>query len=686
MCMSSSNRVEAVYRRDYIQDIAAKQEAIGRAYWRRENVLLAPLMLVYLIVGCLFVVMADAFVSPMLPGTALPLRLALSVLFGGLLAYVINGIWFDSVWNMVVRQGLVTGSNAGDIRVRIDDAGVQWTTTDSEVFLAWNGVERIALRDTAMVFLNTPDTYYIPRLAFGTDADLVLVLERDILPRMLIKARDLTEQDPGIRALVRKPEPKAAKVKVSKKPKKALKNAAAGVETDAINVDASSLDFDPSAVDRSALTEVVHPDAALAEFEAAPEFGHPAFGSQDVTTPDFASAEFTPPPLGSSEASASEAAFDTAPIATVDSGSSIFGRDRDPDAVSADEPVARRGFFGRSKKAKVAPSFSPTRLDVPAEPVFDLTPVETFAALELPFTASSVDPSSRHGEMTAAAPVSGQQTELLETQLAPPVFGKLGSQRSPSLRGPALSSRPVTVVPQPAADRPASTKSDFAGFIDDIAPPAGDAATDWPVMSPLLDQPPFMAKAGMVATGAEHAARGPSHPAGAVKQALTFDPFDTPRSPMPEPANRAPTPAPAPSPPPSKSSSMFWPAPVSAWPALSSGRRHSEPVASAQIPIDAPIGDQRAGDRDLDMSGAEDFARRYADGSVRGVGLAAETVPSDADLLERDELEPDPHAGPSGSTEAGAPDASYWRLGKRKIRGRIRRFDAAGGAGEWPVR
>lgn len=86
------------------------------------------------------------------------------------------------------------------------------------------------------------------------------------------------------------------------------------------------------------------------------------------------------------------------------------------------------------------------------------------------------------------------------------------------------------------------------------------------------------------------------------------------------------------------------------------------------------------------MSGAEDFARRYADGSVRGVGLAAETVPSDADLLERDELEPDPHAGPSGSTEAGAPDASYWRLGKRKIRGRIRRFDAAGGAGEWPVR
>jgi hypothetical protein len=535
------------------------------------------------------------------------------------------------------------------------------------VFLAWNGVERIALRDTAMVFLNTPDTYYIPRLAFGTDADLLLVLERDILPRMLIKARDLTEQDPGIRALARKPEPKAAKVKISKKPKKGSKSAAAGVETEAVNVDASSLDFDPSAVDQSTLTEVAHPDRALRELEAAPEFGHPAFGSLEPTTLDFSSAEFTPPPLGSSEALSSATAFDTAPLATVDSGSATFGLDRDPDAVSAEEPVARRGFFGRSKKAMVKPSFSPTRLDVPAEPVFDLTPVETFAALELPFVASPVAPLSRHGEMTAASPVSGHQTEILETQPAPPVFGKLGSQRSPSLRGPALSPRPATVVSKPAADRPASTKSDFAGFIDDIAPPAGDAAADWPVMSPLLDEPPFMAKAGMVAAGAEHAARGPA-------PALTFDPFDTPHSPMLEPANRAPTPAPAPSPPPSKSSSMFWPAPVSAWPALSSGRRQSEPVASAQIPIDAPI----AGDRDLDMSGAEDFARRYADGSVRGVG--AETGPSDA------EFEPDQHAGPSGSTESGAPDASYWRLGKRKIRGRVRRFDAAGGADEWPAR
>lgn len=200
--MPSNKSFEAVYARDYAQETAAQSEAISHAYWRPQNVLLGPLIAAYVTAGLVFVLFIDTGLASVLPNASPMLRFAMSLAVGGAMAYVVNGLWFDPAWNAIVKQGLARGRSPGDVRIRLDDRGVTWTTTDCKTRVAWTGIERFVLRENTLVLFSTPNVHYVPRDAFGTDNDLSAVLKDEVLPRLTTAVRDAALADPALRTLL----------------------------------------------------------------------------------------------------------------------------------------------------------------------------------------------------------------------------------------------------------------------------------------------------------------------------------------------------------------------------------------------------------------------------------------------------------------------------------------------------
>ncbi|MBX9924782.1 MAG: YcxB family protein [Hyphomicrobiaceae bacterium] len=617
--MPSNGRYEAVYNRDYIQDIAAQNEAISRAYWRPHNVMLAPLIMFYAVIGCLFVAIADGVLKPIIPDQQMSLRVALSVVLGGLLAYVINSFWFDAAWNVVVRQGLTRGRSAGDMRVRFDEAGITWTAVDSETFVAWPGIERVVLRETAIVIFNTPNAYIIPRDAFGTDADLARMFEHDLLPRLMTSVREATEADGTVRGLMQKSAG-------SSKPKKQKKT-------------------------KPESTFAV--DAAEAEAEASGNLARattaPSGSLDDVTADDCA-------------------------LADVAAHSETFDAPQRPRVFGRATTVTHAPVPAIAPPADVKVAPVPVTGTVPS---FDQVPAWTAAPSAADETLVGADELRTEEPLGFGPPV-----------MAPPVFGKIPSrkglrpQASATATGPetapASTAQPLMPAPvTPSFGHPASTAraASISRTVFGQARPGDDIFSS----SDLLAEPPFMAQTRTHATSLP-----PSAPS------LTFERDTEPgrNGVVPEDKNVSREPAPAPAA--AKTQAMFWPSPSTAWQALSGGRKpkligpdpHAQATAmteaanSQSVPFDtADVFDGLAA-RGMD-------AHSLADSPVSTLIEAAQTpnAPELADWPEVETAAPAPVTSRVDASsapmmletivqQAPAEDLGYWRLSKRRMKGR----------------
>ncbi len=538
--MPSNGRFEAVYNRDYIQDIAAQNEAISRAYWRPHNAMLAPLIAFYFVIGCLFVALADGVLKPIVPDQQMAMRVAMSVVFGGLLAYIVNSFWFDPAWNAIVSRGLTRQRSAGDMRVRFDEAGITWTAVDSETFVAWPGIERIALRDNAVVFYNTPNAHIIPRVAFGTDADLARTIETELLPRLMTVVREATEADGAVRALFDKSTDRPKRQKQSKRKRNRV--AEVGGPEAAVTLDTVDSDFDmvgdmamsvnAGPIEQTTLNS--ENDLAFGGLEAAdidtldvppkprvfgraPAAVMPAKSTQAISVQSFPVE--TPSSLTETrELPAFSAHSLTSPV----DDPFVF---RNDDAIANDEPLG----FGPPVMAPPVfgkiPSRAGSRPQASAAATFSAAAVTTSSFSAVEAGAAATIPAPILTSFVDASPV------LTAPVVAAGAFGQ-----------PSMPSRSASIIPR--------------SFFGVSRPATDDRFSD----SDLLTEPPFMAQARSLSPSVAPRPATPS---------LTFDDDFSAAEAMP--AWREPAAAPAPGSPAAKAPSSFWPAPSSAWQALSGG-------------------------------------------------------------------------------------------------------------------